>query len=126
MVACLTRYFHKIICPIVFQIEPDALLTKMQQLCVRMNVDKQPSSCEIAMEYLRKAFNRPEHRQTLVILDDVWSSDMIRYFDVGCRIIVITKDLSVVDPFTRRNEPIEVSYYPLRNKSGKIVRHENT
>ncbi|KAK2715433.1 hypothetical protein QYM36_010146 [Artemia franciscana] len=93
----------------VGKIEPDALLTKMQQLCVRMNVDKQPSSCEIAMEYLRKAFNRPEHRQTLVILDDVWSSDILRYFDVGCRLIVITKDLSVVDPFTRRNEPIEVN-----------------
>ncbi|CAG7833833.1 unnamed protein product [Allacma fusca] len=73
----------------------DVLLGKMRILCDKLDVNRAPKSVEQGREILRDAFMT--RSEALLVLDNVWSHRVIRNFDVGCRIMVTTQDMSVMD-----------------------------
>ena len=75
------------------------LLMKMQNLCTRLDEDKHrpvPRNLEEARERLQSLF-REQHPQTLLVLDDLWSSHDARFFDIRARVLVTTRDVSIAD-----------------------------
>lgn len=60
------------------------------------------TTVEYANEILRKLFLN-QYRKSLLILDDVWSSEIIKSFDVCARVLVTTQDISIMDVISKNN-----------------------
>lgn len=60
------------------------------------------TTVEYANEILRKLFLGQYHR-SLLILDDVWSSEIIKSFDVCAKVLVTTQDITVLDNISKKN-----------------------
>lgn len=58
--------------------------------------DQTSMSIARATDRLRRYFKSPAVREGLLILDDVSSPEVIAAFDVGCKILVTTKDSAVM------------------------------
>jgi hypothetical protein len=64
-----------------------------------------------ARESLRRYFISDALREGLLILDDVSSPEVIEAFDVGCKILVTTKDSQVMNSVEGRHHLIKVDVY---------------
>ncbi|KAG9345687.1 hypothetical protein JZ751_008831, partial [Albula glossodonta] len=87
----------------VGQVDKPDLLVKIQSLCFRLEQDhdsesnkRPPSSIEEAKERLRFLMLR-RYPRSLLILDDIWDSTVLRAFDIQCRILLTTRDRSLTD-----------------------------
>ena len=60
------------------------------------------TTVEYANEILRKLFLGQYHK-SLLILDDVWSSKIIKSFDVCAKVLVTTQDITVLDNISKNN-----------------------
>ncbi|XP_071809613.1 apoptotic protease-activating factor 1-like [Asterias amurensis] len=82
----------------VSNIDKSKLLTKLQNLCARLDRESRPPplNLEEAKDRLRLVLVE-QHPRCLLILDDIWSPKVARVFDVQCRVLVTTRDKSVAD-----------------------------
>uniref|UniRef100_A0AAY4D264 Apoptotic protease-activating factor 1 n=1 Tax=Denticeps clupeoides TaxID=299321 RepID=A0AAY4D264_9TELE len=87
----------------VGQLDRPDLLVKMQSLCFRLDQNQSGESCprppstiEEAKERLRFLILR-RYPRSLLILDDIWDSVVLRAFDIQCRVIITTRDKSLTD-----------------------------
>ena len=64
-----------------------------------------------ATERLRRYFTSDTLREGLLILDDVSSPEIIAAFDVGCKILVTTKDTAVMRSVHGRYHLIKVRLF---------------
>ena len=85
------------------RLDESKLLTRMQNLIVRLDEKGQQSSSssrpgdlESARDYLQKVISE-QHPRSLLILDDVWTSDVARHFAVRCRTMVTTRNAAIAD-----------------------------
>ncbi|XP_064198777.1 apoptotic protease-activating factor 1 isoform X1 [Anguilla rostrata] len=87
----------------VGQVDKAGLLVKIQSLCFRLEQvqdceeSRRPrGSVEEAKERLRFLMLR-RYPRSLLILDDVWDSAVLRAFDIQCRVLLTTRDRSLPD-----------------------------
>uniref|UniRef100_A0A7N8WQF3 Apoptotic peptidase activating factor 1 n=1 Tax=Mastacembelus armatus TaxID=205130 RepID=A0A7N8WQF3_9TELE len=85
------------------QLEKPDLLVKIQSLCFRLeqSLDSQsfhrtPNSLDEAKERLRFLMLR-RYPRSLLILDDIWDSTVLKVFDIQCRILLTTRNRSLTD-----------------------------
>ncbi|KAM4615545.1 apoptotic protease-activating factor 1 isoform 1-T2 [Polymixia lowei] len=85
------------------QLEKPDLLVKIQSLCFRLeqsqepqSLHRPPSSLDEAKERLRFLMLR-KYPRSLLILDDIWDSAVLKAFDIQCRILLTTRDRSLAD-----------------------------
>uniref|UniRef100_O14727-5 Isoform 5 of Apoptotic protease-activating factor 1 n=1 Tax=Homo sapiens TaxID=9606 RepID=O14727-5 len=81
--------------------DKSGLLMKLQNLCTRLDQDESfsqrlPLNIEEAKDRLRILMLR-KHPRSLLILDDVWDSWVLKAFDSQCQILLTTRDKSVTD-----------------------------
>ncbi|XP_073412985.1 apoptotic protease-activating factor 1 isoform X1 [Dendrobates tinctorius] len=77
------------------------LLMKLQNLCTRLDQDckysqRPPLNIEEARDRLRKLIMR-SYPRCLLILDDIWDSWVLKAFDIQCRVLITSRDRSVID-----------------------------
>ncbi|XP_075712829.1 apoptotic protease-activating factor 1 isoform X1 [Rhinoderma darwinii] len=77
------------------------LLMKLQNLCTRLDQDckysqRPPLNVEEARDRLRQLIMR-SYPRCLLILDDVWDSWVLKAFDIQCRVLITSRDRSVID-----------------------------
>ncbi|KAG8578473.1 hypothetical protein GDO81_010505 [Engystomops pustulosus] len=77
------------------------LLMKLQNLCTRLDQDckysqRPPLNVEEARDRLRHLIMH-SYPRCLLILDDVWDSWVLKAFDIQCRVLVTSRDRSVID-----------------------------
>jgi len=73
--------------------------------------DQTSVSINGATERLRRHFTSDTLREGLLILDDVSSPEVIEAFDVGCKILVTTKDTEVMQSVQGRSHIIKVRLF---------------
>uniref|UniRef100_A0A674D4C2 Apoptotic protease-activating factor 1 n=1 Tax=Salmo trutta TaxID=8032 RepID=A0A674D4C2_SALTR len=89
------------------QLDRSDLLVRIQSLCFRLEQQSQekdpssslhrpPGSLEEAKERLRFLMLR-RYPRSLLILDDIWDSSVIKAFDIQCRVLFTTRDRSLAD-----------------------------
>uniref|UniRef100_A0A673ZIX1 Apoptotic protease-activating factor 1 n=1 Tax=Salmo trutta TaxID=8032 RepID=A0A673ZIX1_SALTR len=89
------------------QLDRADLLVRIQSLCFRLEQQSQekdpssslhrpPGSLEEAKERLRFLMLR-RYPRSLLILDDIWDSSVLRAFDIQCRVMLTTRDRSLAD-----------------------------
>ena len=72
-----------------------ALLRKMQNLILRLDKTRyQPTNLEAAQSYLQSVIS-DQHPRCLLVLDNLWSADVAKYFSVRCRVLVTTRNASI-------------------------------
>uniref|UniRef100_A0A7N6BQ52 Apoptotic protease-activating factor 1 n=1 Tax=Anabas testudineus TaxID=64144 RepID=A0A7N6BQ52_ANATE len=96
------------------QVEKPDLLVKIQSLCFRLeqNLDSQslsrpPNSLDEAKERLRFLMLR-KYPRTLLILDDIWDSTVLKAFDIQCRLLLTTRNRSLTDSVSGAKYEVEV------------------
>uniref|UniRef100_A0A3B5M228 Apoptotic peptidase activating factor 1 n=1 Tax=Xiphophorus couchianus TaxID=32473 RepID=A0A3B5M228_9TELE len=96
------------------QLDKSDLLVKIQSLCFRLeqNLDSQsqqrpPTSLDEAKERLRFLMLRRFPR-SLLILDDIWDSSVLKVFDIHCRILLTTRNRSLTDSVSGAKYEVEV------------------
>ena len=47
-----------------------------------------------------------KYNKSLLILDDVWSLDIIRAFNISARVMVTTRDISILDVVSKQDQKI--------------------
>ncbi|XP_066922573.1 apoptotic protease-activating factor 1-like [Clytia hemisphaerica] len=83
----------------VGKVDNARLLMKMQNLCHWLDNDglyRTPKNVEEARDRLRILFSL-EHPKSLLVLDDVWSDNVLKYFDVRCRTLLITRNPAIAN-----------------------------
>uniref|UniRef100_A0AAX7UKC9 Apoptotic protease-activating factor 1 n=1 Tax=Astatotilapia calliptera TaxID=8154 RepID=A0AAX7UKC9_ASTCA len=85
------------------QVDKPDLLVKVQSLCFRLeqSLDSQPlhrppNSLDEAKERLRFLMLR-RYPRSLLILDDIWDSTVLKVFDIHCRVLLTTRNRSLTD-----------------------------
>uniref|UniRef100_A0A3B3ZH08 Apoptotic protease-activating factor 1 n=1 Tax=Periophthalmus magnuspinnatus TaxID=409849 RepID=A0A3B3ZH08_9GOBI len=96
------------------QLEKPDLLVKIQSLCFRLEqgLDSQllhraPNSLDEAKERLRFLMLR-RYPRSLLILDDIWDSAVLKAFDIDCRIMLTTRNRSLTDSVSGAKYEVEV------------------
>ncbi|XP_078091593.1 apoptotic protease-activating factor 1 isoform X2 [Mustelus asterias] len=80
------------------------ILVKLQNLCSRLNQGSQsypspPLNIEEARDRLRFMMSR-KYPRSLLVLDDVWDSWVLKCFDVQCRVLITSRDKSITEAVT--------------------------
>uniref|UniRef100_A0A8C7VD77 Apoptotic protease-activating factor 1 n=1 Tax=Oncorhynchus mykiss TaxID=8022 RepID=A0A8C7VD77_ONCMY len=89
------------------QLDRSDLLVRIQSLCFRLEQQSQekdpssslhrpPGSLEEAKERLRFLMLR-RYPRSLLILDDIWDSSVLKAFDIQCRVLLTTRDRSLAE-----------------------------
>ena len=89
----------------VGKVDDAILLMKMQNLCHWLDTDglyRTPKNLEESRDRLRILFSL-EHPKSLLILDDVWSDDVLKYFDVKTKTLLITRNPSITNSISSGN-----------------------
>ncbi|XP_041833714.1 apoptotic protease-activating factor 1 isoform X2 [Melanotaenia boesemani] len=109
------------------QLDKPDLLVKIQSLCFRLeqSLDSQslhrpPSSLDEAKERLRFLMLR-RYPRSLLILDDVWDSTVLKVFDIHCRILLTTRNRSLADSVSGAKYEVEVESGLDENKALEIL-----
>ncbi|MEQ2260078.1 wD repeat domain, partial [Xenotaenia resolanae] len=96
------------------QLDKPDLLVKVQSLCFRLeqSLDSQshhrpPTSLDEAKERLRFLMLR-RYPRSLLILDDIWDSSVLKVFDIHCRILLTTRNRSLADSVSGPKYEVEV------------------
>ncbi|RXM36709.1 Apoptotic protease-activating factor 1 [Acipenser ruthenus] len=98
----------------VGQLDKAGLLVKMQSLCYRLDQDSQssqrsPVSIEEARDRLRFLMVR-KYPRSLLILDDIWDSGVLKAFDIQCRVLFSTRDRGVTDSVSGKKYEVSVDH----------------
>ncbi|XP_033888103.3 apoptotic protease-activating factor 1-like isoform X2 [Acipenser ruthenus] len=98
----------------VGQLDKAGLLVKMQSLCYRLDQDSQsgqrsPVTIEEARDRLRFLMVR-KYPRSLLILDDIWDSVVLKAFDIQCRVLFSTRDRSVTDSVSGKKYEVSVDH----------------
>ena len=83
-------------------VDASRLLMKMQNLCAWLDPDRMhpvPRNVEEARDRMRILFAH-EHPRALLVLDDLWSKDDARYFDVRARTLATSRNDFITDNIT--------------------------
>ncbi|XP_065067480.1 apoptotic protease-activating factor 1-like [Rhopilema esculentum] len=78
------------------------LLMKMQNLCARLdseNTHRVPRNLEEARDRIRILFAH-DHPRSLLVLDDLWTKEDARYFDVRARTLATSRNVFVAENIT--------------------------
>nr|XP_020455227.1 apoptotic protease-activating factor 1 isoform X1 [Monopterus albus] len=109
------------------QLDKPDLLVKIQLLCFRLeqSLDSQslhrtPSSLDEAKERLRFLMLR-RYPRSLLILDDIWDSTVLKAFDIHCRILLTTRNRSLTDSVSGAKYEVEVESGLDENKALEIL-----
>ncbi|KFM60978.1 Apoptotic protease-activating factor 1, partial [Stegodyphus mimosarum] len=88
--------------------DDNALWLKMKKLFTLLGIEKELCPSESLSE-LTELFKKEiiEKNTLLLILDDVWSDTVIKAFDIGCPILVTTKDKSIMRNLSQFCSPLE-------------------
>lgn len=102
------------------QLDHDMLIGRIQTLCVRLaaadstdpaavasSSAQLPATAELAAERLRRLLLMHDRQRALVVLDDVWNSDVVSVFDMGAPLLLVTRDQAVVDKVQDRVHKVE-------------------
>ncbi|XP_034529885.1 apoptotic protease-activating factor 1 isoform X2 [Notolabrus celidotus] len=96
------------------QLDKPDLLVKMQSLCFRLEQSleaqsqhRPPNSLDEAKERLRFLMLR-KYPRSLLILDDIWDSMVLKAFDIHCRILLTTRNRSLADSVSGAKYEVEV------------------
>lgn len=96
------------------QLDKPDLLVKIQSLCFRLEqgldaqlLHRSPNSLDEAKERLRFLMLR-RYPRSLIILDDIWDSTLLKVFDIQCRILLTTRNRSLVDSVSGAKYEVEV------------------
>uniref|UniRef100_A0A8D3BJZ8 Apoptotic peptidase activating factor 1 n=1 Tax=Scophthalmus maximus TaxID=52904 RepID=A0A8D3BJZ8_SCOMX len=110
------------------QLDKPDLLVKIQSLCFRLeqNLDSQslhrpPNSLDEVKERLRFLMLRRYPRLSLLILDDIWDSTVLKAFDIHCRILLTTRNRSLTDSVSGAKYEVEVESGLDENKGMEIL-----
>uniref|UniRef100_A0A8U7NSM5 Apoptotic peptidase activating factor 1 n=1 Tax=Corvus moneduloides TaxID=1196302 RepID=A0A8U7NSM5_CORMO len=83
------------------------LLIKLQNLCSRLGHDsalpQRPLNIEEAKDRLRLLMLR-EYPRSLLVLDDIWDSWVLKAFDNQCQVLITSRDRSVTDAVCNKYE----------------------
>lgn len=75
--------------------EESELLVKMQNLILRLdNARYQPQNLAAAQSYLQRVIAE-QHPKCLLVLDNLWRTDVAKYFSVRCRVLATTRNATV-------------------------------
>ncbi|XP_029317913.1 LOW QUALITY PROTEIN: apoptotic protease-activating factor 1 [Cottoperca gobio] len=109
------------------QLDKPDLLAKIQSLCFRLeqSLDSQslhrtPNSLDEAKERLRFLTLR-RYPRSLLILDDIWDSTVLKVFDIHCRILLTTRNRSLADSVSGPKYEVEVESGLDENKGLEIL-----
>ncbi|XP_029018925.1 apoptotic protease-activating factor 1 isoform X2 [Betta splendens] len=109
------------------QVDKPDLLVKIQSLCFRLeqSLDSQslhrpPNSLDEAKERLRFLMLR-KYPKSLLILDDIWDSAVLKAFDIHCRILLTTRNRTLTDSVSGAKYEVEVESGLDDNKSLEIL-----
>lgn len=109
------------------QLDKPDLLVKIQSLCFRLeqSLDSQslhrpPNSLDEAKERLRFLMLR-KYPRSLLILDDIWDSTVLKAFDIHCRILLTTRNRSLTDSVSGAKYEVEVDRGLDENKGLEIL-----
>ncbi|CAN9508500.1 unnamed protein product [Ophioblennius macclurei] len=98
----------------VGQLDKPDLLVRIQTLCFRLeqsldpqSVHRTPNSLDEAKERLRFLMLRRFPR-SLLILDDIWDSSVLKVFDIHCRVLLTTRNRSLTDAVSGARFQVEV------------------
>uniref|UniRef100_UPI00398E8893 apoptotic protease-activating factor 1 isoform X2 n=1 Tax=Pristiophorus japonicus TaxID=55135 RepID=UPI00398E8893 len=88
------------------------ILAKLQNLCSRFSQGSQsypspPLNTEEARDRLRFLMAR-KYPRSLLVLDDVWDSWVLKCFDVQCRVLITSRDKSITEAVTGNNFLVSV------------------
>ncbi|XP_078409572.1 apoptotic protease-activating factor 1 isoform X6 [Cetorhinus maximus] len=88
------------------------ILVKLQNLCSRLNQGSHtypspPLNTEEARDRLRFLMAR-KYPRSLLVLDDVWDSWVLKCFDVQCRVLITSRDKNITEAVTGNNFPVSV------------------
>ncbi|XP_037551896.1 apoptotic protease-activating factor 1 [Nematolebias whitei] len=94
------------------QLDKPDLLVKIQSLCFRLeqSLDEKsvyPNSLDEAKERLRFLMLR-KYPRSLLILDDIWDSSVVKVFDIQCRILMTTRNRGIADSVGGFKHEVEV------------------
>ncbi|XP_031714792.1 apoptotic protease-activating factor 1 [Anarrhichthys ocellatus] len=97
------------------QLDKPDLLVKIQSLCFRLeqslesqSLHRPPNSLDEAKERLRFLMLR-RYPRSLLILDDIWDSTVLKAFDIHCRILLTTRNRSLADSVSGARYELEVA-----------------
>lgn len=109
------------------QLEKPDLLVKIQSLCFRLeqsldsqSLQRPPNSLDEAKERLRFLMLR-RYPRSLLILDDIWDSTVLKAFDIQCRILLTTRNRSLTDSVSGGKYEVEVESGLEDNKGLEIL-----
>ncbi|XP_054480980.1 apoptotic protease-activating factor 1 isoform X1 [Anoplopoma fimbria] len=109
------------------QLDKPGLLVKIQSLCFRLeqSLDSQshyrpPNTLDEAKERLRFLTLR-RYPRSLLILDDIWDSAVLKAFDIHCRILLTTRNRSLADSVSGAKYEVEVESGLDDNKGLEIL-----
>ncbi|XP_076345176.1 apoptotic protease-activating factor 1-like isoform X2 [Tachypleus tridentatus] len=82
----------------VGNIDSAGLLVKMQTLCENLDEENHPvpESIEKVTNKLKNLLLKSCYKRTLFVLDDVWNSSVLKAFDVGCPVLVTTRNNNIL------------------------------
>ncbi|XP_027754852.1 apoptotic protease-activating factor 1 isoform X5 [Empidonax traillii] len=88
------------------------LLIKLQNLCSRLEHDstlsqRSPLNIEEAKDRLRLLMLR-KYPRSLLVLDDIWDSWVLKAFDNQCQVLITSRDRSVTDAVTGNKFEVHV------------------
>lgn len=90
-----------------------ALLLKMHKLCMSMNPEERnfPDSLELVTQYLKHLIANKinKNKKILLVLDDIWSTDDIKVFDIGCPVIITTRNRDILGNISGQVKIIELT-----------------
>lgn len=104
-------------------VDQSKLLMRMQNLCVRLDHDHNrspPRNTEEAKDRLRVLFAH-QHPRSLLVLDDLWNPNDIKFFDVRCRVMVTTRDAAIADIVGGSKAKVHISEGFTENESLQIL-----
>ncbi|KAK5876514.1 hypothetical protein CesoFtcFv8_025861 [Champsocephalus esox] len=109
------------------QLDKPDLLAKMQSLCFRLeqSMDSQslhrtPNSLDEAKERLRFLMLR-RYPRSLLILDDVWDTTVLKAFDIHSRVLLTTRNRALADSVSGAKYQVEVESGLDENKGMEIL-----
>ncbi|XP_074554681.1 apoptotic protease-activating factor 1 isoform X2 [Halichoeres trimaculatus] len=109
------------------QLDKPDLLAKIQSLCFRLeqsldaqSLHRPPNSLDEAKERLRFLMLR-KYPRSLLILDDIWDSMVLKAFDIQCRILLTTRNRSLADSVSGAKHQVEVESGLDENKGLEIL-----
>uniref|UniRef100_A0A673B1A3 CARD domain-containing protein n=1 Tax=Sphaeramia orbicularis TaxID=375764 RepID=A0A673B1A3_9TELE len=109
------------------QLDKPDLLAKIQSLCFRLeqsldsqSLQRPPNSLDEAKERLRFLMLR-RYPRSLLILDDIWDSTVLKALDIHCRILLTTRNRSLTDSVSGAKYEVEVESGLEDNKGLEIL-----